>query len=227
MSTPAPAAQDRARREAALQREWWLRVPLALQAPRSVFRALRSDSDESAAARQEPALLLTILSGIAAVMSFSGATATLLDNPERDGLVVAVVCFLGGALYGFAGYWLGGLALHMGVRGAKGEGSYRLSRHLLAYALTPLAASLLVVWPIRLVAFGGANFRTGGGDDGAAEWIFTGIELAFLAWSLGLLLVALREVHRFSAVRSLGALLLAAMALGALGLAALSLGAGL
>ena len=57
-----------------LQKEWWLRVVMVLQSPGAVFRALRDDSDEAAGARQEPALLLVLLAGIAVVLSFS-ATA--------------------------------------------------------------------------------------------------------------------------------------------------------
>lgn len=186
---------------------------MTLQAPRYVFQALRDDRDVAAGARQEPALALVLLSGIAAVLSFSPTTRTLLDNVERDAAVVAVLLFLAGGTYGFAGYWIGGGALHLGMRGAKAEKSYRQARHLLAYSLTPLAVSLLSVWPVRLVAFGGDNFRTGGADDGVAYWIFTGIELAFLAWSLGLLLYGVKHLNGWTTIRALGALVYAAIAM--------------
>lgn len=225
MSSQAPATDDSDARERTLQRQWWLRVLMTLQSPRYALQALRDDSDEAAGARQEPALALLILSGIAAVLSFSGATRTLLDNPERDGAVVAVVVFLGGALYGTAGYWLGGLALHLGVRGARGDGTYRQARHLLAYGLAPLAASLLV-WAVRLVALRGDNFRSGGSDEGSVHWVLAGIQFAFLAWAVALLVLGVREVYRFTLIRSLGALLLSLMALGGLGLVALLLTAG-
>jgi hypothetical protein len=129
-----------------------------------------------------------------------------------------VLAFLGGAVYGLAGYWLGGLALHLGVRGAKGEGSYRQARHVLAYALVPLALSLIVVWPIQAAVFGSDNFRLGGDDEGAGYWAFTGASLMFLAWSLVLLVIGVRELHSWTTVRSLGALLLTAMALLAIAL---------
>ena len=45
----------------------------------------------------------------------------------------------------------------MGIRGAKGEVTYKEARHLLAYALVPLAASLFVLWPIRLAVYGSEN----------------------------------------------------------------------
>jgi hypothetical protein len=199
--------------EAQLQRDWWLRVLMTLQAPRYVFQALRDDRDIAAGARQEPTLALVLLSGIAAVLSFSPTTKTLLDNPERDGAVVAVLLFLAGGTYGFAGYWLGGGALHLGMRGAKAEMSYRQARHLLAYSLTPLAISLLTVWPIRLVAFGGDSFRTGGSDDGLPYWIFTGLELAALAWSLLLLLYGVQQLNGWTVVRALGALVYTAIAM--------------
>lgn len=228
MPSRAPAGEKPRAHDDEARRRWWRAVVEILRSPVAVFTALRDDADDAAsAARQEPALLLVILSGIAAVLSFSDATATLLDDPVADGAVVAVVVFLGGSLYGIAGYWLGALALHMGIHGAKGESTFRLDRHLLAYALTPLALSLFVVWPIRLIAFQGDNFTRGGSDEGVAGWVFTGISLGFLVWALGLLFLGVRVVHGFTVIRSLGALLLASMALGALGLVAVLLGAGL
>jgi hypothetical protein len=212
-ASAGPEADTGSDGTAGLQREWWLRVLMTLPAPRFVFQAMRDDAHEAASARQEPALALIFLSGIAAVLSFSPVTKTLLDNPERDGLLVAVLVFLGGGIYGFAGYWLGGGALHLGMRGAKAESSYRQARHLLAYSLTPLALSLLTVWPVRLVAFGGDNFRTGGADDGTAYWIFTGVELAFLAWSLALLVYGVRHLQGWTIVHTVGALVLTAMAM--------------
>lgn len=210
-----------------LQREWWLRTLMVLQAPRSVFQAMRDDSDKAAGARQEPALLLALLAGIAAVLTFSSTTRELLDQPGVDGILVAVLAFLGGGIYGFAGYWLGGGALYLGVRGAKGVGSYRQARHILAYSLAPLALSLLVVWPVRLAVYGSDNFRTGGDDDGTGQWIFTGIGLAFALWALTLVLIGVREVHGWTTARSVGALIVTALALIGLGLFAVVIGRGI
>ncbi len=220
MSTGARSTTD------SLQREWWLRVPMVFQSPCSVFRAMRDDSDKAASARQEPALLLALLAGVAAVLSFSTTSREFLDQPGVDGLLVAVLAFLGGGIYGFAGYWLAGAALYLGVRGAKGTGSYRQARHILAYALAPLALSLLLVWPVRLAVYGSDNFRTGGADDGTGTWIFTGIGLAFAVWSLTLVLVGVREVHAWTTARSLGAMLVTALALLGLGLLAVVVGRG-
>ncbi len=220
MSTRAEPSSD------SLQREWWLRALMVLQSPRSVFEAMRDDSPKAAGARQEPVLLLVFLGGIAAVLSFSATSAEFLDDPEVDGLLVAVLAFLGGGIYGFVGYWLGGAALYMGIRGAKGEGSYRQARHILAYSLAPLALSLLVVWPIRLAVFGGDNFRTGGGDEGTAGWVLGGIGYAFTAWSLVLLTIGVRAVHGWTIVRAIGAVLLTVMALLALAILALVIGRG-
>jgi hypothetical protein len=200
---------------------------MVLQSPRSVFQAMRDDSDKAATARQEPVLLLALLAGIAAVLSFSSTAREFLDQPGIDGILVAVLAFLGGGIYGFAGYWLGGGALYLGVRGAKGAGSYRQARHILAYALTPLALSLLVVWPVRLAVYGSENFRTGGDDDGTGQWAFTGISLSFAVWSLALVLIGVREVHDWTSARSLGALLVTGLALLGLGLLAVVLGRGL
>ena len=219
------SSQAQASRES-LQKEWWLRVLMVLQSPGSVFRAMRDDSDGPAGARQEPVLLLVFLGGIAAVLSFSATSGQFLDDPAVDGLLVAVLAFLGGGIYGFAGYWLGGLALYMGVRGAKGQGSYRQARHILAYALTPLALSLLVVWPIRLAVFGGDTFRTGGDDQGTGEWAFGAVSYAFAAWSVVLLAIGIREVHGWTTIRAIGAVLLTVMALLGLAILALVIGRG-
>ncbi len=51
------------------QRAWWLRTALVLQAPRSVFAALRDESDEAVENRQEPVTALVFLAGIAAVIA--------------------------------------------------------------------------------------------------------------------------------------------------------------
>jgi len=219
------SSQAQATRES-LQKEWWLRAVMVLQSPGAVFRALRDDSDEAAEARQEPVLLLVLLAGVAVVLSFSATAGEFLNDPAVDWLLVCVLAFLGGGMYGFAGYWLGGVALQMGVRGAKGESSYRQARHLLAYALAPLALSLLVVWPIRLAVFGEDSFRTGGADEGTGELVFSLASYAFAAWSVVLLTIGVREVHGWTTIRAIGAVLLTVMALLGLAILALVIGRG-
>lgn len=208
------------------QRLWFLRSLQVLHRPGPVFHALGDDADAAAEARQEPVVALVFLAGIAAVLSFSTTARELLDDPAIDGALVPVLAFLGGGIYGFAGYWVGGLALYLGLRGAKGTGSYRQARHLLAYALAPLALSLLVVWPVRLAAYGGDNFRAGGADAGAGEWLFTGIHLAFLAWSLGLLAVGIRSTFRWTTIRAVGAIVYTVLALTGLAVLAILVGGG-
>ena len=174
---------------------------------------------------EEPVLLLVLLAGIAAVLSFSATVGELLDDPAVDTILVAVLVFLGGGIYGFVAYWLGGGALYWGERGAKGEGSYRQARHLLAYAMTPMALSL-AVWPVRLALYGSDSFRTGGADEGAGAWAFTAITLALFVWSLGLVLSGIRNVNGWTVVRSLGALLLTVIALLMVATVALVIGRG-
>jgi hypothetical protein len=196
------------------EREWWMRAAAVLLSPRPVFVALRDDSREELDARQEPVLAILYLAGIAAVLGTSTAGA-LFDDPEYDALLVAVWAVVAGGLYAFAGYWLIGGALYLGARGLGGLGDYRRARHLLAFALAPLALSLLVVWPLRLAAFGTDVFERGGSDDGAAATLFEGLELAFALWSLALLAVGIRAVHGWSWWRSLGVLGLVALFLAA------------
>jgi hypothetical protein len=193
-----------------LERAWWLRSLLVLQAPRSVFAAFRGESDEAAAARQEPATAIAFLAGIAAILA-SGVAGGLLDDPDFERLLVPFWVVFAGAAEAFAGYWLGGGVLHLVLRGLGASGTYRRTRHLLAYAAAPLALMLLVVWPVRLAAFGDDLFREGGDDTGAGDAVFEVAEAAFIAWALGLLVVGARVVHGWSWGRALGACALAGL----------------
>ena len=210
MNTQAPAAQPD------LDREWWLRTLAIFQSPRTVFAALRDDSDESAGARQEPVLLLVILAGATAVLT-SPSTGTLMDNPERDGLLVAVLVFILALFYGAAFYWLGGVAVYLGMRGAGSKGSYRRARHVLGFAAAPAALALLV-WLVEIAVYAGDVFRTGGSDTGAGHWLFETIEAAFFLWSFALLVYGVQVVEQWKLVRALGALGLTAFVLVGIGL---------
>ena len=196
------------------EREWWLRVPAVLLGPRAVFVALRDDSDEQVEARQEPVLAVVFLAGVAAVLGTATAS-TLFEDPEYDALLAAVWAVVAGGLYAFAGYWLIGGAVYLGARGLGGLGDYRRARHVLAFALAPLALSLFVLWPVELAAFGTDLFERGGSDEGTAGTVFDAIELAFALWSAALLLVGVRAVHGWGWWRSLGALGLVALFLAA------------
>ena len=214
MSARAPAA-----RKGGLDKEWWLRTLAVFQSPRSTFAALRDESPEQAEAREEPVLALALLAGIAGVLA-TPTVGDLLDNRERDSVVVAVLLFLAGALYGAATYWVGGGAVYLGVRAAGATGSYRQARHLLAFAAAPLVLSLVVLWPLRLAVYGGDPFREGGADEtGTARYVFEAAELGAFLWAAVLLVVGIRTVHAWPLVRSLGALVLAVLALLALGVA--------
>ena len=202
---------ERASAASSAQRAWWLRAALVLQAPLAVFTALRDDSDEAANARQEPVTALVLLAGIGGVLA-GPTTGRLLDDPEIDGLLVAVLVFLAGGLYGLFGYWVGGGALHAGTLGAGAAGSYRRARHVLAFAAAPLALSLLV-WPLRLAIYGSDLFRRGGSDAGAGGRVFDFVELGFVVWAAGLLVVGVHTVYRLSWLRALAALAVAVLVL--------------
>ena len=202
----APAAQ-----KATAEKEWWLRALLVFQSPSAVFAALRDDSEEQAEARQEPVIALVALAGIASVLAL-GAAGRLLDQPGVDGILVVVLVFLTGGVYGVASYWLGGGLLHVGLRGAGGKGSYRRSRHLLAFAAAPLALSLLVVWPVRLALYGSDSFRYGGADERTSHWLFDALSAVFAGWSLALLVLGVAVVHRWTLLRALVSLVLTLLA---------------
>jgi hypothetical protein len=207
MNVDAPAAK------ASAERQWWLRTLAIFQSPRPVFAALRDDSEKEAAARQEPVLAIIFLAGIAGVLS-ARETGRLLDYWEIDDLLqVAVVAFLSGGIYAFVSYWIGGALLHLGIRAAGGEGSYRRSRHILAFAAAPLALSLVLVWPLRLAVYGGDSFRAGGADEGTGDWVFTGVSIAFAAWAAGLLVLGVSVVQRWTLGRAAVSIALIALTL--------------
>lgn len=174
-------------------RDWWLRVPLVLQRPRPVFVALRDDSDEAAGARAEPVLAIVLLSGIALVLS-TGTAGRLMDNQAYDGLLVAVWAFIAGGMYAIFGYFAFGALVFGVVKALGSQGSYRRTRHLIAYAATPIALSL-VLWPFRLALYGEDVFRTGGSDAGAGDRLFQLLQLGFVAWTVALLVIGIRAVH--------------------------------
>jgi hypothetical protein len=195
-------------------REWWLRVPAVLFAPRRVFLALRDESREQIDARAEPILALVYLAGLAAALASSTAR-TLYDDPEYDGLLVAVWVVVAGSFIAFVGYFVAGAAVYLGALGMGSEGTFRRARHILGFSLAPLALSLVVVWPIQLAAFGTDIFRRGGSDEGTASTVFGVLALGFALWSAVLLLIGVRAVHGWSWWRSLGALGLVALFLAA------------
>jgi hypothetical protein len=193
-----------ARPELSPSRAWWLRVPAVLLSPRPVFFALREDDDDDVAARSEPLLLVVWMAGIAAVLATPTA-ADLLDQPEYDTILLAIWAFVAGGLYGFVGYFVIGLALLFGVRLLGSLGDFRRARQTVGFALVPLAASLLLLLPLRLALYGGDTFRAGGADEGTGENALLVLQLAFAAWSLVLLVIGVRVVHGWSWPRTLGA----------------------
>jgi hypothetical protein len=188
-------------------RDWWLRTLLVLQRPRPVFVALRDDSKESMSDRAEPVLLVILLAGIAGVLSTRSA-GQLMDDGDYDNLHVAVWAFLPGGVYGIFGYFAFGAVLHGGGRALGSQGTYRRARHVLAFAATPIALSL-VLWPIKLAVYGDSLFRSGGSDHSAGSRVFDVLELGFLAWAAVLLVIGVRAVHGWTWARATAACALA------------------
>ena len=195
-------------------RAWWLRVPAVLLSPRSVFFALREEDPDDVGARGEPILLLVWLAGIASVLASSTA-ASILDQPDYDAAVLAVWLFVVGGIQGVINYFVVGFAVFFGARLFGSLGGFARERHIVAFAAAPVALSTLVLLPLRLALYGGDTFRAGGGDEGAGEIVLLALQLAFIAWSVALLLVGIRVVHGWSWLRSAGALASAAVLLAA------------
>jgi hypothetical protein len=211
-------------RELSPERAWWLRVPAVLLSPRSVFYALREEDPDDVSARSEPILLVVWLAGAAGVLT-SATAGRLLDDAERDALVVAIWTFFFGGIYGAAGYLLVGFGVYFGARLCGSLGGFRRERHIVGFSAVPLALSLLVVLPVQLALYGDDVFRSGGSDRGAGPTVVDAVQIAFVAWSLALLVLGVRVVHGWSWLRTAatvaaGAALLAAI----VGVVALTLG---
>lgn len=197
------AAQARVRR-------WWRLLPRTLTRPTDVFVALRDDDETDVEARSEPILAIVMLAGMAGIV-LTPAWGTLLDEQSLDWLVLAVLTFIGGLLYGVAGYFLLGLAVWAGLRGVGRRASAREARQVLAFSCVPLALSLFVTVPAAIVAFGSDYFRSGGADGGVGHVLVVAVGLVFVVWSLGLLALGLRVTYQLAWQGVVGTLGLAAV----------------
>ncbi len=178
------------------ERYWLLQALAVLVSPRAVFASLRDDSDDAARARSEAVLALVLLAGIASILWAPNVGRLHSDQlVQWDALLISIVVFFGGAIYGMAAYWVAGLVLHAAASPFRLTRSYRQARHLLAFAAAPVALSLFLVWPFRLALYGEDLFKAGGSDRGAGNYVFVGVELFFVAWALGLLLLGLATVR--------------------------------
>lgn len=191
-------------------RAWWRRVPRVLTSPTKVFAALRNDDETDVDARSEPILAIVVVAGMAAML-LTPAWGTLLDEESLDWLVLAVVTFIGGLLYGAFGYFLFGLVVWLGLRGVGLETTARKARQVGAFAALPFALSIVVTVPAIVLGFGMDWFRTGGADDGVGRAIVVGIGLAFGLWSVGLLALGLRTTFALGWRGVIGAMALAAV----------------
>jgi hypothetical protein len=182
-----------------LQKVWWLRALAVLAHPRETFAALRDDSDDAAEARQEPVLALVILAGIAAVLSTSAAEQALNDFGLGDStFAVLSWAFLGGIAYGATVYFVLGIFIFAIASGMGTGASFRQARHVVAFSAAPLAASLLLVWPVRIAIYGNDLFRMGGSDTGTGARLFDALMAASYLWTLGLVVLGVLELKRSS-----------------------------
>jgi hypothetical protein len=163
---------------------------------------------------------VTILAGMA--MFLSTATAgQLFDKYDYDWLVVAVQAFFAGVLVALQNYWLGGAALLLGLRSLGSMARYRTARQIVGLSTAPFVLALLVVWPLRILVFGGDLFSSGGSDEGTSGYVLNAVDAGFVLWSLTLAVVGVRTVEGWNLVRSLGAAAFAAALFGLLLAAAL------
>jgi Yip1 domain len=172
-------------------RRWWRLVPRLLTHPTEVFVALQDDDEVDVDARSEPILAIVIVAGMAGIL-LTPAWATLIDEESLDWMVLAVVTFIGGLLYGAAGYFLLGAVMWLGLHAVGLDTRGRKARQLVGFAALPFALSIIVTVPAIVVAFGYDWFRTGGSDDGTGRAVVLAVGLALALWSLGLLALGLR-----------------------------------
>jgi len=173
-----------------------------------VFVSLRDESADAVEMRQEPISAFAGLAGIAGVLG-TPVARHLLNDSSVSPIEIPVWAFLGGAMYALALYWLGGALLFAASRRLGSLGSWRRSRHVLGLAAAPLALSLLTLWPVRIAVYGTDLFRTGGNDYGRGDAVFGVLYLAFVAWSVWLLVVGVRAVHGWTWARAAAAVVLA------------------
>ena len=191
-----------------LERNWWLRAPAVLVAPRAVFASLRDDSEEAADERGQQLAALIWLAGMAGVLATPVARSLL--NQGASPILIPIWAFIGGGAYALMVYWLGGGLLFGAARRLGSLGSYRRARHLLALSSAPLALSLFAIWPLRYAIYGEFLFHTGGDDYGTGDQILGALVYAAFVWSGLLLVIGVRAVHGWSMARSLAAVGLAA-----------------
>ena len=142
-------------------------------------------------ARSEPILAIVIVAGMAGIL-LTPTWGTLLDTESLDRMVLAVVTFIGGLLYGAAGYFLLGVSCGSGSTPSASTRAGRKARQLLGFAALPFALSILNTGARDR---GGVRLRLvqdGGSDDGTGRDVVLAIGLAFALWSLGLLALGLR-----------------------------------
>jgi hypothetical protein len=130
--------------------------------------------------RTEQVSVLAFVAGVALGLAAGGEQVR-----ELDGVDAAIWLFVTGLCLGFVVYWLGGWALAFVVPRLGGEREKRRTRHVLAYSFAPLAFALplWLIWPWLLLLPGVA--------------------------SVVLLVLGLREVEGWSAVRAAAAVALA------------------
>jgi hypothetical protein len=189
------AAAARGLATGAAARRWWRRLPRLITDPVQVFVALRDEDEDDVVARQEPLLAIVLLAGMGGAV-ITPTWGTILDEDEVDGWSAVVLTFIGGSLAGAVVYFLLGVALWVGLRGAGSLGRARLARQVAGFSAIPIALSLFVTVPVALIAFGSDFFRSGGSDNGAGHSAVVAIGLAAVAWSIALLSVGLRTTLR-------------------------------
>jgi hypothetical protein len=182
---------------AAIERESWTLLRLALTAPARAFAGLADESRDAADARQEPLVAVIFLAGIGMFLSLVALEPPYDRWTAFSGVTLTLQSILGGALVGLSNFWLGGALVYLGTRGLGAVSGYRRARHLTGLATVPFIVELVLVWPVRLALYGGDVFRAGGGDEGTGGDVFRAFDAVFLVWTLVLVVIGIRTTQRW------------------------------
>lgn len=162
--------------------------------PRAVIKYINENKYEKFVA------ILLILAGIA--RAFDRASTKDMGDTYSLWTIIGICVVLGGSL-GWIAFYIYGLLLSWTGKWLKGQGDQKSIVRMLAYAMTPMILTLLLVIP-QIGIYGVEIFKSDGDITSAgllSNIIFYGamiLELVLGIWSLVLCVIGISEVQKLS-----------------------------